>query len=46
MNNTLNYDNILVKQVSEFSQNHMRINNLKVMTADECANLLNENLVL
>lgn len=46
MKNNLIYDNNLVKKVSDFLQTHMRINNLKTLTADEYADLLHDNLIL
>jgi hypothetical protein len=46
MKNNLNYDNNLVKKVSDFLQTYMRINNLTTMTADECADTLHNNLIL
>lgn len=46
MRKKLNFDNDLVQRVSDFLQNHMAMNNLDSLTADECADLLDENKIL
>jgi hypothetical protein len=43
---TNNFDNILVSEVSIFLQKYMRENNINVLTADNCAELLAENNIL
>lgn len=40
------FTNNQVKQVSEFLQNYMRKNNINSMTADQCADLLDQNNIL
>jgi hypothetical protein len=46
MKNDLNFDNNMVKKVSDFLQTYVKTNNIKSLTADECADLLDENRIL
>jgi hypothetical protein len=41
-----NFDNFIVRQVSDFLQKYMNENHVDTLTADECASLLAENNVL
>lgn len=45
MKNT-DFDNTLVNEVSNFLQKYMKENNINVLTADNCANLLAESNIL
>lgn len=46
MKNNLNFDNHIVKKVSEYLQTYMKNNNISSMTADQCADLLHKNKIL
>lgn len=46
MTNNVNFDNNLVKKISEFLQFYMVDNDIITMSADECADLLHKNNIL
>lgn len=41
-----NFNNLQVRQVSDFLQKYMKENQINFLTADECATLLAENNIL
>ena len=45
-NNKSNFNDLLVKEVSIFLQNYMHKNNIEILTADECALLLENYHIL